>query len=678
MNFHAAIAFGFCGLLVAASGLVVRSQDPAPVARPTGLALLVGIGDYPETADGRRLPRLAGPDNDVVRARELLRDRFGFAPDTIRTLVGPAATHEAIVREFHAHLIQKAGPDTKVVFWFAGHGARIPDASGKDDADRPAGASAFDDTLVAYDSRAVDASGSFDLTDDEIDSLVRALPAKDVVLVFDCCHSGGLLRGEAPSGVRECLAGTKPLDAGRLGFWPPSVDRLDDDPSRAPTDRVLVAACGAMQQAGEITTELGTFGTLTWFLTQTLARLPADTTWARVGAETAALVACQGSQACQRVEVLGNVQRTILGGIGRPIPEGYRAEPYDKNDFWLPAGRLHGVGSEAELELVDAEGRAVGKAVVTRARAHCSNARWTGPGELPRVAIWARPRTFGKDTSQLRIRLAAGVAADVLADTGMPGVAEAPPHPDDHLLRVVDGRFELVAAGGQVVRRTKDLDRTALATEVRKEHRYLNLRNGIAATGSVPIAVHADVPNADDLASRSKGARPIANARLVRLGDRSALVGAEPFGEADDAPPGGGLVVLVIENRSDRAMYFAVLSMVDATREVNVVFGRPAHDNRLEPGESRRRLVWVGPTDRTGADAFTDRMVIVATVERVDFMPLEDGGVLRSGGPAMPWFLRDAMGGPMRGSAREERWGLTTFDLEVVPLGRFEALLRAR
>ena len=673
----AAIASVLCGLLVVELGRSGWSQDPVTGPRPKGLALLVGIGEYPETADGGRLSRLAGPHNDVARARDLLRDRFGFAPDAIRTLVGPAATHEAIVREFHAHLIQKAGPDTKVVFWFAGHGARIPDASGKDDAARPAGASAFDDTLVAYDSRAIDAAGSFDITDDEIDSLVRALPAKDVVLVFDCCHSGGLLRGEAASGVRECQPGTQPLDARRLGFWPPSVDRLDDDPSRAPTDRVLVAACGAMQQAGEITTELGTFGTLTWFLTQTLARLPADDTWARVGAETAALVACQGSQACQRVEVLGTVQRTILGGIGRPVPEGYRAEPYTKSDFWLPAGRLHGVGTEAELDLVDAEGLAVGKAVVTRARSHCSNARFSGPGELPRIAIWARPRTFGKDTTPLRVRLAEGVGAEVLAGIGLAAVAEAPPLHDDYLLRIVDGRFELVAADGQVVRRTKGLDRVELAVEVCKEHRYLNLRHAAGATGSVPIAARVDVPNTEDLAIRNN-AKPIANARLARIGDRAALVGAEFLGEGDEAPPGGGLVVLAIENRSDRVLHFAILSMVDVTREVHVVFGRPNHDNRLEPGESRRRLVWVGPDQRTGVDAFTDRMVIVATAERADFMPLEDGGVRRSGDPTMPWFLRDATGGPMRGSPREERWGLTTFDLQIVPVARFEAALRAR
>ena len=99
-------------------------QEPVPASNTAGkpartLALLVGIDDYQQpAARSRQLGPLLGAQHDIVRVRELLLDRFGFEKDSIVELLGSAATHEAIVRKFHEHLIPGAS------FVFEGGDAR--------------------------------------------------------------------------------------------------------------------------------------------------------------------------------------------------------------------------------------------------------------------------------------------------------------------------------------------------------------------------------------------------------------------------------------------------------------------------------------------------------------------------------------------------------------------------
>ena len=92
--------------------------------------MLVGINTY---AGRKEAPSpLRGTKNDVDRAERVLLDRFGFEPESVVKLVDADATHEKIVRGIYDHLIKKAGPKTKVVFWFSGHGSHVPDGSAAD------------------------------------------------------------------------------------------------------------------------------------------------------------------------------------------------------------------------------------------------------------------------------------------------------------------------------------------------------------------------------------------------------------------------------------------------------------------------------------------------------------------------------------------------------------------
>ena len=206
--------------LSAASTALCLGQDADPkTPAPARLALLVGIDRYQQPDQGE-WKRLHGCENDVELVRELLKTRFGFRDQEIRTLRSEEATHERIVRTFHEHLIQQAQPDTQVVFWFSGHGSQILDRSQLDLAPTEDFEPGKDQTMLAHDSRKGSRNGSFDVTDDEMFTLLSALRSQSVLYVTDCCHSGGLLRGDAEQSARRVEDREGEADSDRLNsFW---------------------------------------------------------------------------------------------------------------------------------------------------------------------------------------------------------------------------------------------------------------------------------------------------------------------------------------------------------------------------------------------------------------------------------------------------------------------------
>ena len=212
-----------------------------------GNGIFDGIDKYPEASG---FAALKGARNDMERARAVLEQRFGFASAGIVELTDERATHENIVRAIKTHLIDKAGPDTHVVLWFSGHGSRVPDASGNDSSPIEFSEAVSDETFVAWDSRLDGKSGNYDISDDELFSLLAAIPSKSVVMVADCCHSSGLLRGGPRAGVREAPMGTLPVDSKLTkDFWPSGLEWRDDDNWRETVPNlVFVAACVVAQQ----------------------------------------------------------------------------------------------------------------------------------------------------------------------------------------------------------------------------------------------------------------------------------------------------------------------------------------------------------------------------------------------------------------------------------------------
>ncbi len=211
-------------LLISIIGLTLAGASSASAGVR---ALLVGIGDYP-TSSGPGFAPLEGPPNDVQLFRNWLVNHVEVPEDQVLLLRDADATSQGIQQAFRRHLIQECQPDDVAVFFFAGHGTQLDEVG--PETDEPDNQ---DEALVTYDFSAQDTATW--LTDDIIHNLLKAVPARHVLVVFDCCHSGtgtrGLTRG-----------GNNPFK------WAASRSAVRPDTqmweNSAGENQVFIAACG--------------------------------------------------------------------------------------------------------------------------------------------------------------------------------------------------------------------------------------------------------------------------------------------------------------------------------------------------------------------------------------------------------------------------------------------------
>lgn len=169
-----------------------KALAPAIVAGPRGgkkqKALLVGINDYPNPEQ-----RLEGCINDVFTMSAVLQD-CGFPPESIRTCLDSRATADGILSRLK-WLLDDPKPGDELIFYYSGHGAQVPEYGENFEPDH------YVETLVPWD---FDWTPEKFIADDQIYGLYSQLPYDcRLVLIFDCCHSGGIHRagGARPRGI---------------------------------------------------------------------------------------------------------------------------------------------------------------------------------------------------------------------------------------------------------------------------------------------------------------------------------------------------------------------------------------------------------------------------------------------------------------------------------------------
>ncbi|MFL6260318.1 MAG: caspase family protein [Thermoanaerobaculia bacterium] len=252
-------------------------MNPAP-ENSQKWALLIGINSYPNFASRGQL---TGCIHDVEVMRQVLIDSFNFPESQIALLIDGQATREGILGAMK-DLVQKAGPEDVVVVHYSGHGSQMTDLEG----DEPDG---LDETIVPSDSGRAPHENR-DIKDDEIYLWLKDLTAKtsNVTLIFDCCHSGTIVRDDfggaerwiepdlrppdqlPPSPIPEIFRGA--LDGGRdvgPGGWLPLGEKY-----------VLLSGCRRDEKACEMEEPGGNrHGALTFFLAQELRKAESGTTY---------------------------------------------------------------------------------------------------------------------------------------------------------------------------------------------------------------------------------------------------------------------------------------------------------------------------------------------------------------------------------------------------------------
>jgi Caspase domain len=320
-------------------GLSDRTVSAAAVPAVQRRALLVGINDY-EFDD---IPDLRGTQNDVNSMVNVLQERFGFGDDEILVLRDKAATKAGIISAFRRQLIDSATPDTAVLFYFSGHGSRLRDASG----DEPDG---YDETLVTYDSGRRAGHENRDLSDDEVNVLLRELGAKTphVTVVLDSCHSGTAVRGSGvakwvepdervPSVARSAPAGAAVADDGRSGFRPEDLSY------------VLISGAASGEVAHEKVKDGYPGGVLTQFLTEALSKAAPDATYRDIMDRVATRVSVE--YPAQHPQIEGLERDTLLFGTARREPEPFFEVGLRSERVVLQAGAIQGVTRGSRFEV---------------------------------------------------------------------------------------------------------------------------------------------------------------------------------------------------------------------------------------------------------------------------------------------------------------------------------------
>ena len=159
-----------------------------------GHALIVGVGaDLPNTT------------RDAKGVSDILKDpsRCAYPPEHVNLLTSEGATRDAVLSALDT-LAQTSSPESAAIVFFSGHGYRVTSPTGEFYYLLPYG----------YDLRRLDQTA---IGGAEFTARLRAIPAKKLLVLLDCCHAGGvgeeteapgldLAKSPMPSEARDLLA----------------------------------------------------------------------------------------------------------------------------------------------------------------------------------------------------------------------------------------------------------------------------------------------------------------------------------------------------------------------------------------------------------------------------------------------------------------------------------------
>jgi len=151
-------------------------------------AVIIGISKYQNSKIN-----LKYPDNDAEAFKQALLEKSRFKKEQTKLLLNEAATYENIRRSIEGWLYNNTGKDDKIIIFFSGHGTQDID-NNKDEKD------GYDEFLVPYDFDENDISSA--IRDDVFAYWINNLKSDNVLLIFDCCYSGGAARAKGFNHVK--------------------------------------------------------------------------------------------------------------------------------------------------------------------------------------------------------------------------------------------------------------------------------------------------------------------------------------------------------------------------------------------------------------------------------------------------------------------------------------------
>ncbi len=141
-------------------------------------ALIIGIADYQHIN-----PLPATVIKDAADISDLLADPnlCAYPPGNVRFLSNEQATRTAM-RTALAELVKRTDADSTVFFYISSHGGRIENGDYAGEYLLPVDVENTSDRKLAETA----------ISGDEFSEAISAIPARKLVVVFDCCHAAGI------------------------------------------------------------------------------------------------------------------------------------------------------------------------------------------------------------------------------------------------------------------------------------------------------------------------------------------------------------------------------------------------------------------------------------------------------------------------------------------------------
>lgn len=170
-------------------------DQPLPEPRPARrAALCFGTSKYLHSDRLTAYPRYK---NAPLMMAELFAKHGGVAQDNVRVLIDEQATRENFKQAITEWLPGITEPGDTVFIFFHGHGGPVKNQDGSE-------ADGYDEFLTTYDTHFEAVHGDLSasvrqtaVVDDALARWLQELPGRQIVLLVDTCHGGGLVDQQA-------------------------------------------------------------------------------------------------------------------------------------------------------------------------------------------------------------------------------------------------------------------------------------------------------------------------------------------------------------------------------------------------------------------------------------------------------------------------------------------------
>jgi hypothetical protein len=141
-------------------------------------ALIIGIANYHSI---NKLPSTVLKDAQDIYDLLINPRHCGYAPNNVELLLDDQAT-QAAIRQALKRLSQCSHQDSTVLIYLSSHGGRIESGDLAGEYLLPV------DTQSTSDKQLVETA----ISGTEFTEALQAIPARKLVVIFDCCHAGGI------------------------------------------------------------------------------------------------------------------------------------------------------------------------------------------------------------------------------------------------------------------------------------------------------------------------------------------------------------------------------------------------------------------------------------------------------------------------------------------------------